>query len=50
MQLDDLKACIVAQLDETELLDILGLTINDLVELLEEEICESREELERAVG
>lgn len=47
---DDLKDLIVAKLDETQLLDILGLDISDLVILLEEQIEESKQELWSAVG
>lgn len=46
---DELKQRIVACLDEVELLDALGLDIGDLVELLEEQIEENRQELERLV-
>lgn len=47
---DELKALIVAQLDETQLLDLLGLDISDLVDLLEEQIEEAKQELWIAVG
>jgi len=46
----ELKQRIISGLDEVELLDILGLDISDLVELLEEEIERSKPELERALG
>jgi hypothetical protein len=46
---DELKERIVKGLDELELLDALGLDITDLVEILEEQIEENRQELERLV-
>lgn len=49
MNLEELKALIVAKLDVLEFLDILGYELSDLVEVLEEEIEEQHEELERAV-
>lgn len=49
MTLDDLKATIVVKLDEMEFLDILGLTIEDLVAKFGEEIEENREEFEQAL-
>jgi hypothetical protein len=48
--IEELKQRIVKELDEVELLDVLGLDISDLVELLEEQIEESKPELLRALG
>lgn len=48
MTLDELKTEIAAKFDELELLDFLDLDINDLVELLEEQIAERKEELEQS--
>ena len=47
---DELKARIVAELDVLEFLDILSLDLSDLVELLEEQIEEAKQELWIAVG
>ena len=40
---EELKDLIVAKMDEMSLLDILGLDISDLVDILEEQIEENRE-------
>lgn len=48
--IEELKHRIVAGLDVIEFLDILGLDISDLVELLEEQIEESYPELHAALG
>lgn len=48
MTIDDLKLEIAARFDELELLDFLDIDINDLVELLEEQIAERKEELEQS--
>lgn len=48
--IEELKTRIVAGLDVIEFLDILGLDISDLVELLEEQIEEQVEELRSALG
>lgn len=48
MTLDDLKAHITIKLDVIEFLDILGFTMGDLVEALEDEIQEHEDELKRA--
>lgn len=45
LTLEELKQRLRAQFDETMLLDALGLDINDLVELLEDQIAEHYEEL-----
>lgn len=50
MTLDELKTEIAAKFDELELLDFLDLDINDLVELLEEQIVERKEELEQNIA
>ena len=47
---EELKALIVAKLDEMELLDLLGLTIHDLVDILEEQIEEAKQEFQSALG
>jgi hypothetical protein len=46
--IEELKARIVAILDVTEFLDILGYDLSDLVEVLEEQIEENKQEFERA--
>ena len=46
--LDELKALIVANLDVVEFLDILGLGMEDLVDLLEEDIEKEYTRLHRA--
>lgn len=46
--MDELKARIVAVLDVSEFLDIIGYTLADLVEVLEDEIEENEQELDRA--
>lgn len=46
--LQELKLLIVANLDVTDLLDILGLEMADLVDLLEEHIEEKYTQLRRA--
>jgi len=43
--LEELKALIVSKMDELELLDILGIDMDELVNLLEEQIEENRQEL-----
>lgn len=48
MNVEELKALIVHNLDVMEFLDILGLELSDLVELLEEQIEESASQLQRA--
>ena len=48
MNVEELKAFIVHNLDVMEFLDILGLELSDLVELLEEQIEESATQLQRA--
>jgi imidazole glycerol phosphate synthase subunit HisF len=45
---EDLKARIIACLDVTDILDILGWETVDLIEVLEEYIEEQAEEFERA--
>lgn len=47
--IEELKALIVANLDVVEFLDILGLDMADLVNLLEEEIEEHQNRLRKAV-
>lgn len=47
---DELKDLIVAKMDEMSLLDILGLDISDLVNILEEQIEEAKQELYAVVG
>lgn len=42
---DELKDLIIHQLDVTQLLDILGMDLSDLVEKLDDEIEENRQEL-----
>lgn len=44
----ELKYEIAAKLDVLEFLDIIGYDLSDLVELLEDEICEHEDELARA--
>mgnify|MGYP006136755221 CR=1 FL=1 len=46
--LDDLKALIIAKLDITDLMDLLGLEMADIVDLLEEQIEEEYPRLQRA--
>lgn len=46
--LEELKARIVAVLDVTEFLDIIGYELADLVEVLEEQIEENHAQLDRA--
>jgi hypothetical protein len=48
MTLDELKALIASKLDVVEFLDILGWTMFDLVEALEDEIIENKIELMKA--
>lgn len=48
MEIEELKLLIVAKLDVTDFLDILGMELVDLVDKLEEEIEEQRQELVRA--
>jgi hypothetical protein len=48
MQYDDLKALVASKLDVAEFLDILGWTMFDLVEALEDEIIENKIELMKA--
>ena len=47
---DELKDLIIAKMDEMSLLDILGLDISDLVNILEEQIEEAKQELYAVVG
>lgn len=49
-ELTTLKERICACMDELALLDILGLDVTDLVELLEEQIEEAKQELLSALG
>jgi hypothetical protein len=49
MNIEELKALIVARLDVFEFLDILGFEMDDLVEALEEEIENNQEQFEQAV-
>jgi len=46
--LEELKQRIAATLDVVEFLDLLGLELSDLVDILEEEIDENFTKLERA--
>jgi hypothetical protein len=48
MQNDELRLLIASKLDVSEFLDIIGWTMYDLVEALEEVITENSVELERA--
>lgn len=48
--IDDLKELVAARLDIDEFLDIIGYTLYELVEALEEEINEHWDELVRACG
>jgi len=48
MQIEELKMLIASKLDVTEFLDIIGYTMFDLVEVLEEEIQNNKQELLRA--
>lgn len=48
MQIEELKELVASKLDVMEFLDIVGYTMYDLVEALEEVIVENRHELERA--
>ena len=48
-EIEELKLRIVAQLDEMEFLDILGYTIVDLVEVLEDELENHHAQLSAAV-
>lgn len=48
MTLDELKDLIASKLDVAEFLDILGWTMFDLVEALEDEIRENKAELMKA--
>lgn len=48
MDVDELKALIIHNLDVVEFLDILGLELSDLVELLEDEIENAKPQLVRA--
>jgi hypothetical protein len=50
MNIQDLKELVAAKLDVHEFLDIIGYTMFDLVEALEEEVGEYAVELERACG
>jgi hypothetical protein len=49
MALEQLKQLIVAKLSPEEFLDILGFDLEDLVDALEDEICEFEMELTAAV-
>jgi hypothetical protein len=46
--IEELKALIVAKLDVLEFLDLLGMGIEDLVDLLEEQIEEEHTRLHKA--
>jgi hypothetical protein len=48
MDIQSLKELIAAKLDVMEFLDIIGYSMYELVDVLEEEIEENSEELERA--
>lgn len=48
MQIDELKLLIASKLDVMEFLDIIGFTIYDLVEVLDDEVKENYQELVRA--
>lgn len=48
MTLDELKLEIAAKFNELELLDFLDIEINELVEILEDQIRERKEELEQS--
>ena len=48
--IEELKSLIIHNLDVTDLLDILGMDIGDLVEKLEEEIEENASILRKAVA
>jgi hypothetical protein len=48
MNTNELKQLIASKLDVVEFLDIIGYTIDDLVERLEDEIIQYAEELTRA--
>jgi len=48
--MDELKAKIIACMDELTFLDLLGLDIADLVEKYEDEIEQERERFERATN
>jgi hypothetical protein len=45
---DELKDLIIANLDVVDFLDIIGYTLADLVEVLEDELEEHKSQLERA--
>ena len=49
MHIDDLKLLIASKLDVVEFLDILGYSMYDLVEALEDEIFENQTELSKAL-
>lgn len=49
-ELEELKAKIIACMDEVTFLDMLGLDISDLVEKYEDEIEQERERFERATN
>jgi hypothetical protein len=46
--MDELKALIIAKLDVIDLLDLLGMGIEDLVDLLEDELEENSVKLHKA--
>lgn len=46
--IQELKALVVAKLDVSDLLDILGMEVADLVDFLEEQIEENAPEIRRA--
>lgn len=48
--IEELKVRIVAVLDVSEFLDVIGYELSDLVDVLEEQIEENYEELQRAVS
>lgn len=43
--IEELKALIVTKMDEASLLDILGIDMEELVNILEEQIEENRQEI-----
>ncbi len=49
MDIEELKINIIHKLDVIQFLDILGLDLTDLVDILEEEIERQQSQLERAV-
>lgn len=49
MHINDLKLLIASKLDVLEFLDLIGYTMYDLVEVLEDEIAAHEEELSKAI-